>query len=203
MTTTDAADADADPRRALLAQLATEPGVFFRDFRSEDRSWIVAATGYLLASVSGEYGDLLDADPTGSGILLRAVVLSIISTPLLMLVWGGLWFGAGAKMMRGSASIATITKAIGYSFLVPGLVASPILCGLYFAFPNWNTPTEVLIIGIPVALFAAWSMVMVWKAVRWTSHLSALQMTFTMLWLPGLLLAWIFVDEFILGRVFD
>jgi len=177
--------------------LLHSPIEYFRDFPSRAASLPVALGAFFLIA-------LAEAVPVGGTLSVGEVPQAVVWVALNWLFgiafFAGLWFYVGAWVLGGKASFATTVRAVGYAFLVPGMVALA-LTVLSAPLGKLSMGAALGVLGIKIAL-GLWSICLAGIAVRFTHSLTWRRALVVVAWMPAFLLClWLAVAAIIVLAV--
>ena len=177
--------------------LLHSPVEYFRDFSSREASLPVALGSFFLLAVT-------EAVPVGEapsvGELPQALMWVALNWLFGIAFFAGLWFFVGARVLGGRASLGTTVRAVGYAFLVPGMVGLALTL-LTAGLGKLPMGAAVGVLGLKTAL-GLWSIYLAGIAVRFTHSLTWRRALVVVVWMPAFLLClWVAVAAIIVLAV--
>jgi hypothetical protein len=177
--------------------LLHSPVEYFRQFASRGPSlWVALGSFLILALGEASAGGEL---PKASE-LPQALMWLALNWLFGVVFFGVVWFFVGARLLGGRASLDTTVRAVGYAFLVPGMVA---LASTLLTAPLGKTSASAAlgVLGIKMAL-GLWSVCLAGIAVGFVHSLTWRRALIVVLWMPALLLLlWLIVATIIVFAV--
>jgi hypothetical protein len=177
--------------------LLHSPIEYFRGFPTRRASLAVALVSFLLIA-------LAEAVPT-DGVLSADEIPGALMWVILNWVFGitffaGLWFFLGARVLGGKGSFGATVRAVGYAFLVPGVVTLAFAL-LTAGLGKLTTGAAVGVLGIKTVL-GLWSICLAGIAVRFTHSLTWQRALLVVVWMPAFLLGlWLVIAVIIVLTV--
>jgi len=174
-------------------QLLKAPRTYFDAFDDAAPSWQVTYACFYLVCFVESIGNLAfsDSSPPASYVLRRSLIGALSGAVLNGLFFGVLWMWVGSKLVRGKASLVITTKACGYAFLYPSIVALLTVPAMLWlsAMPDDSLLFAFALLGTVVIQLVAglWSLGVALLAVKSLNGFGWGKTLVVAIWLPSLL----------------
>ena len=181
----------------MNGELLQRPVVYFRQFPSRATSLWVALGSFLilaLAEVSSA-GEMPSASDVPQVLMWLA-----LNWILGVAFFGVLWFFVGARLLGGKGGLNATVRAVGYAFLVPGIVALAFTL-LTAPLGKMSVGPTLGVLGVKV-LLGLWAVCLAGVAVKFVQSLTWRRAAIVVLWMPAALLSlWVVVAAIIIFAV--
>ena len=167
----------------MSGELLHHPVEYFRQFPNRRASLRVALGSFLilaLAEVSA-VGEMPSA-----GDVPEVLMWLALNWLFGVAFFGVLWFFVGARLLGGKATLNATVRAVGYAFLVPGIVALAFTL-LTAPLGKMSVGPALTVLGVKV-LLGLWSICLAGIAVKFVHSLTWRRAAAVVLWMPALLL---------------
>lgn len=171
-----------------IIRIIKAPSHYFSRFSDLEPSWVVAYIGfYLISFVESVATRAFGASPPSTAIILGRSAVGALGGGVISAVgFGILWLWLGAKLVKGTASLAITVKACGYAFLIPSVLGLLTVPGMLWLSTESNT-TILLSIAVIQLIAGSWSLGIAFIALKNINSFSWHKTSFVALWLPVLL----------------
>jgi hypothetical protein len=181
----------------MNGELLQRPVEYFRHFPSRAASLWVALGSFLILALT----EVSAAGEVPSASDVPQVIMWLALNWLFGVVFFGvLWFFVGARLLGGRASLNATVRAVGYAFLVPGMVALAFTL-LTAPLGKMSVGPALSVLGIKV-LLGLWAICLAGIAVKFVHSLTWRRAVVVVLWMPAVLLSlWLVVAAIIVLAV--
>jgi hypothetical protein len=181
----------------MNGELLQHPVEYFRQVPSRTTSPWVALGSFLIVAVA----EVAAAGEVPSARDVPQVLMWLALNWIFgVAFFGVLWFFVGARLLGGKASLNATVRAVGYAFLVPGIVALAFTL-LTAPLGKMSVGPTLGVLGVKV-LLGLWSVCLAGVAVKFVHSLTWRRTAVVVLWMPAALLSlWVVVAAIIILAV--